>query len=221
MILLAVVARPCALPSVPSRGRAASTSGLVKGFGTVPQLMFDSDDPAVLEEPIFNDSRVATYADLLTPAIVAKFGRRLAVIDRGHGDPMGLAHIVDVESGALSIPEGAAKLRTWVAEHRPYVTAYVNRSNQPALKAELGTVDPFWWVATLDGTMNVQDSYSSIVQFAGEAAFGLHVDVSVVYHTSWLEFVHQVSVDTVSNLAGDLALLNSTVQSVLASARGL
>ena len=183
--------------------------------------MFDSDDPAVLEEPIFNDSRVATYADLLTPAIVAKFGRRLAVIDRGHGDPMNRAHIVDVESGALTIAQGAAKIKTWVAEHRPYVTAYVNRSNQPALKAELGTVDPFWWVATLDGTMNVQDSYSSIVQFAGEAAFGLHVDVSIVYHTGWLEFVHQVGVDTVSQLQGSVSQLASAAAAAETLARGL
>ena len=183
--------------------------------------MFDSDDPAVLELPIFNDSRVATYADLLTPQIVAKFGRRLAVIDRGHGDPMNRAHIVDVERGVLSIEQGAAKVKTWVAEHRPYVTAYVNRSNRPAMKAALGSIDPFWWEATLDGTMNVQDSYTAMVQFAGESAIGLHVDVSIVYHTGWLEFVHQVGVDTVFNLEGDLALLDSTVQSVLASARGL
>ena len=187
----------------------------------MPQLMFDSDDPAVLEEPIFNDSRVATYADLLTPAIVAKFGRRLAVIDRGHGDPMNRAHIVDVERGVLSIEQGAAKVKGWVAEHRPYVTAYVNRSNRPAMRAALGSIDPFWWEATLDGTMNVQDSYTAMVQFAGEAAFGLHVDVSIVYHTGWLEFVHQVGVDTVGQLQGSVSQLASAAAAAETLARGL
>ena len=183
--------------------------------------MFDSDDPAVLELPIFNDSRVATYADLVTPALVAKFGRRLAVIDRGHGDPLNLATIVDVERGALTIEQGAAKIKGWVAEHRPYVTAYVNRSNRDAMKAALGGVDPFWWVATLDGTMNVQDSYTALVQFAGEAAIGLHVDVSVVYHTGWNEFVHLTDLNTVANIQRDAASLASMAESVLTLARQL
>lgn len=169
--------------------------------------MFDSDDPAVLELPIFNDSRVATYADLITPAIVAKFGRRLAVIDRGHGDPMNLAHIVDVESGALTIEQGAAKIRQWVAEHRPWPTAYVNRSNRAPMKAALGSVDPYWWVATLDGTMNVDDSYTALVQFAGEDKIGLHVDVSVVYHTGWNEFCHLTDLDTVNAIGNEMLFL--------------
>lgn len=183
--------------------------------------MFDSDDPAVLELPIFNDSRVATYADLLTPQIVAKFGRRLAVIDRGNGDPMNRAHIADVERGVLTIEQGAAKIRQWTAEHRPYVTTYVNRSNRDAMKAALGNVDPFWWVATLDGTMNVQDSYSSLVQFAGEAAFGLHVDVSVVYHTGWLEFVHQTDLALLESVQSNARTMLSVAQALAGQAAGL
>ncbi len=221
MILLAVAARPRTVPECPRRGRAASTGRLVKGGNGMPQLMFDSDDPAVLELPIFNDSRVATYADLLTPAIVAKFGARLAVIDRGHGDPMNRAHIADVERGVLTVEQGAAKIHQWVAEHRPYVTAYANRSNQPALKAALGSVDPFWWVATLDGTMNVQDSYSSLVQFAGETAIGLHVDVSIVYHTGWMEFVHQVDLPTVSGIVNDAVTLTQLAANLAARVRTL
>lgn len=177
--------------------------------------MFDSDDPAVLELPIFNDSRVATYADLLTPQIVAKFGRRLAVIDRGNGDPMNLAHIADVERGVLSIEQGAGKIRQWVAERRPWVTAYVNRSNREAMKAALGGIDPYWWEATLDGTMNVQDAYTAMVQFAGEAAFGLHVDVSVVYHTGWNEFVHLTSVDAIEGMISDISQLNQLTGSLV------
>ena len=187
----------------------------------MPQFLFDSDDPAVLELPIFNDSRVATYADLITPAIVNKFGARLAVIDRGHGDPMNLAHIVDVESGALSIEQGAAKLRQWTAEHRPWPTAYVNRSNRATLKAALGTVDPFWWVATLDGTMNVDDSYTALVQFAGEAAFGLHVDVSIIYHTGWNEFAHITDITTLAKVKSETSSLLSTAQQLAALVSGL
>lgn len=221
MIWSLVAAWPCGAPSIPPRGRAAFIGQCSKGGRAVPQLMFDSDDPAVLELPIFNDSRVATYADLLTPAIVAKFGRRLAVIDRGHGDPLNLAHIVDVERGALTIEQGAAKIRQWVSERRPWVTAYVNRSNRDTMKAALGSVDPFWWVATLDGTMNVQDSYTALVQFAGEAAFGLHVDVSVVYHTGWNEFVHLTDLNLLASVQANARTMLSVAQALAGQAQGL
>ena len=187
----------------------------------MPQFLFDSDDPAVLMDPMFNDSRVATYADLLTPEIVAHFGARLAVIDRGHGDPLNKAHIVDCESGADTLQQSADKLHQWTAEGRPYVTAYANRSTQPQLKALLGTLEPFWWVATLDGTMNVGDNYTALVQFAGEAAIGKHVDVSIVYHTGWLEFTHLTDLGTVNGLVSGIGSLLQTANGLAALARGL
>lgn len=180
--------------------------------------MFDSDDPQVLKDPMFNNQRVATYADLLTPELVAYFGSRLAVIDRGHGDPLNRAHIVDVETGALSIPEGAAKMKTWAAEGRQFVTGYVNRGNRDELSAEVGAIKHSLWVATLDGTMDVGDSYTAMVQFAGEAAIGKHVDVSILFHDWWLPVGKVITTTDAEALMTAVAGLTSAVAKVNSAA---
>ncbi len=180
----------------------------------MPSLMFDSDDPSVLAESIFNENRVATYADLLTPALVAKFAGRLVVIDRGHGDPLNLAHVADIEPGALSIDEGVAKVKQWTTEGRRYVTGYVNRSERAAFQAAAAPLTPFVWVATLDGNMDVDDQYTALVQFAPTTSFGLHVDTSIVYHEGWCPLGTMLSVAAVSDLKADAAALAGIAQRV-------
>lgn len=221
MIRLAVSACPGPVSTTSQPGQAVSIGRVGEGCGTMPQLMFDSDDPAVLADPMFNDCRVATYADLLTPEIVNRFAGRLAVIDRGKGDPMSRAHIADIEPGALSQEEGAAKCRQWVSEGRRYVTAYVNRSERDAVKALLGSVPVTWWVATLDGNMNVDDQYTAIVQFAGEAVLGKHVDISIVYHTGWLEMGTSSNTDAVRTMQNYAVSLQGLAQEIVNVAKVL
>ena len=147
--------------------------------------MFDSDNLAALAPPLTNGAIVATYADIITPAFATEFKGRLVVIDRGHGDPLNLASVADMETGALSIAEGVAKIRQWEAEGRPFPTGYVNRAEWPAFDHALGTTHAFHWVATLDGTLLPDGKRPDVVQFAGEAALGFHADASLVWNAGW------------------------------------
>lgn len=173
--------------------------------------MFDSDDPEVLKDPMFNENRVCTYADLLTPELVAFFGPRLGVIDRGHGDPLNRAHIVDVETGALTVEQGAETMKKWLSEGRQYVTGYVNRSNRTSLAELMPTSGWTLWVATLDGTMDVNDGYTGMVQFAPETTIGKHVDVSIVFHEWWLPVGRLISTAAAQGIVSEVQGLNSTV----------
>lgn len=184
-------------------------------------LMFDSDRPADLATIQMVPARVATYADLLTPAIVAQFGPRLAVIDRGLGDPMNRAHIVDVERGALSTASGVARIKQWANEGRRYLTVYVNRGNWDEVAQACLPVRPFMWVATLDGTLNPNGKFPHLTQFASESMLGLHADVSVVWDEDWLPQTQQVRPDIVTRTqaaANQLVSLAATIETL---ARGL
>lgn len=177
-------------------------------------LMFDSDDPAALGTIQMVPARLATYADLLTPQILAEFGSRLAVIDRGLGDPMNRAHIVDVEQGADTIASGAEKIKAWHAEGRQYLTVYVNRDNWDAVLAACLPVHPYSWVATLDGTLNPNGRFPHLTQFAGEDKLGLHADVSVVWDEGWLPQGRLETAAAVSDLHTKAATLEQLAASI-------
>lgn len=151
----------------------------------MPALMLDSDQPAVLLESRFANLRIATYADLVTPEIIAAAGPRLKVIDRGSGDPHGLATIADVERGVLSVAEGVAKVRQWLEEKRPQPTIYHNRSTWEEINKAADGLDYTHWVATLDGTMVPSGYYMAVVQAWGAAALGFHADMSIVWDDGW------------------------------------
>lgn len=151
----------------------------------MPSLMVDTDQPAVLADPRCNGLRVATYADLITHAMVRQFADRLVVIDRGLGDPLGLATVADIEDGLLTVAEGADKIRHWTAQGRQYITAYHDRALWAEVTTAVAPLKPWNWVATLDGTLNPDGKYPAAVQFAGEAQAGFHVDVSLVWQDAW------------------------------------
>lgn len=151
----------------------------------MPGIMFDSDNTAVLVEDRFKGCRIATYADLLTSDLVRQLAGRLVVIDRGHGDPLGLATVADIEPGCLTVAEGADKIRQWTSEHRPGVTGYCDRSEWPEVKAAVADLHPWYWIATLDGTGNPDGEYPAVVQVLGQAQLGLPVDCSIVWDDRW------------------------------------
>lgn len=157
-------------------------------LGKVPAVtsfMFDSDQPQALADPRFAGCRVATYADLMTAQLAAQFAGRLVVIDRGYGDPMGLATVADCEPALLSVAATVDKVHQWTREGRQYITVYHDRALWAELDAALGTIRPWNWVATLDGTMNPEGRYPAAVQIADESKIGMHVDVSVVWQEAW------------------------------------
>ena len=148
------------------------------------RLMYDSDQLAVLRELHAAGNLVATYADLLTPQIVAEFGTGLAVIDRGLGDPLRRARIGDFEPGALD-PASAGR---WWDDHqgRGDLTAYADRNDMPTVLRALGPHRPAWrWWATLDGEMRAPGNTEAMVQFAPAAKTGIHADATIIYHTRW------------------------------------
>jgi hypothetical protein len=148
--------------------------------------MFDSDNPDVLAEMHRTGELqlAATYADLVTPALAAQFGHDLLVIDRGQGDPHGLATCADFERGALTAIHAGA----WWDEHhdRGDLTVYANRDTMPALIRALGPHRPAWrWWATLDGTMRIDRNPGAMVQFAGTDMTGFHADATIIYNPRW------------------------------------
>lgn len=151
----------------------------------MPRLMIDSDTPGVLLEPRFGGMLVATYADIITPELVAQLGERLVVIDRGHGDPFNKATVADCEPGLLTVEESVARVRTWDAENRPYPTIYHDRVQWAAVNEAAKGLNVHHWVATLDGTLVPSGYYMAVVQFAGENKLGFHADMSIVWDDGW------------------------------------
>lgn len=148
-------------------------------------LMADSDEPVVLASPQFDGCLVATYADILTPELIAGYGPRLVVIDRGLGDPHHMATVADVENGALSIGAAVARVKEWNAAGVPFPTVYHDRAIDSEMTAALGSERCFRWIATLDGTLVPDVPRHDVVQFAGAATVGLHADLSIVWNPSW------------------------------------
>ena len=151
----------------------------------MPGLLLDTDQPSLLGTLDFGYARLATYADLMTPAIRDTFAGRLIAIDRGQGDPLRLATVADIESGLLTVQEGADKIREWNAEHRAYPTAYHDRAIWAEVEAALAGVPHHTWVSTLDLTLLPDGKRPDVVQFAGETAIGFHADMSVVWNDGW------------------------------------
>ena len=160
------------------------------------RLACDSDSLESIQHTPF----IFTYADLIRDrgalsALRARFpGSLVKLIDRGLGDPAGVAsaiRAVDDESGALDNERAARAMLEWVKEGRQYVTGYANRSTMPGLRTaarQIGLADHEWWrwYATLDGTMRVDEDPGAMVQFANADMAGVHVDFSIV----WNEHYH-------------------------------
>lgn len=151
----------------------------------MPALMVDSDQPAVLLEPLFAGCRVATYADLVTPEIMTAAAGRLVVIDRGTGDPHGMATVADIEPGCFTVPDGIALIREWISQGRPHPTAYHDRAEWGAVSGAGLDLNFAHWVATLDGTLVSDGVRAPVVQFAPAAVLGVHADLSIVWDDTW------------------------------------
>jgi len=153
------------------------------------RTMLDSDD--LLAFTAITDI-IATYSDLVHPVEAfeaAHPGRLILYIDRGLGDPGMKATIADVETGALK----PSDLPDWFDERFSkgikYLTYYCNRSSHAAVKAALGHRVMWEWIATLDGTVNVEGYVPllgpSAVQILGSGHLGIRADLSLVLNDQW------------------------------------
>lgn len=176
--------------------------------------MFDTDTPELLLQPEFAGCRVATYADLVTPALYKELHDRLVVIERGMGDPMHLATVADIEPGALTVQAGADLLHAWKQQGRPSVTAYHDRSLQAAVDQATAGLGICNWVATLDGTLLPDGRSRAVVQFAGEKMLGFHADLSIVWDDSWHPLPAAPSPHAVDAVKLTMSTLSSTVHAL-------
>lgn len=173
------------------------------------RFAFDSDrlDALGTDAPV-----VITYSDLVHDfGAWAKehVGQSCVLIDRGMGDPTGMATVIDVERGSHKVADIPGWLDAKEKQHMRYLTAYVNRDNLEAADKAIGGRVCWRWVATLDGTLHIPGlpagKKPALVQFANGDALGLHCDASVVWQPDW----HPEPVP--GHLAAELAKLHGLV----------
>lgn len=154
--------------------------------------------------PLDNLAAVGGYGDgaisQWTPEMWARFDDPAIVKFVIVVNPFDVGDILDIEQGASPISGVPGWVRAFNRPRRA-PTLYVNRGNWPAVVAALRAagLDPTamdWWVATLDGTLNVYFGSPGVpvpdglrvvaVQWKGEALTGGHFDESVILDVSWL-----------------------------------
>lgn len=155
------------------------------------RIGYDSD---VIDD-IPADAEVAlTYSDLVpTRAELIKLEQRwpvVVLIDRGTGDPTGLASVLDVERGAATVAQAPGWYDERVKAGIRWPTIYVNRANMAAVNAAMAGRMFYRWIATLDGTMRVAEHPAAMVQFApasaaGQPGTGWHADATVIRQSGW------------------------------------
>lgn len=154
--------------------------------------------------PLDNLAAVGGYGDgaisQWTSAMWARFDDPAIVKFVIVVNPGDVGDILDIEQGASPISSVPGWVRAFNRPRRA-PTLYVNRGNWPAVVAALraSSLDPTaidWWVATLDGTLNVYFGSPGnpvpaglrvvAVQWKGEAQTGGHFDESMILDVSWL-----------------------------------
>lgn len=153
------------------------------------RVMYDTDQPASLQP---RAAILATYADLATVTLRAELARAWPLvlwIDRGQGDPMGLATIIDIETGTHAVGDAAPWFDREHATGKKFLTVYCNRSTLPLVDAAMGARPFYRWVATLDGTTHIDGHRAGFgpaaVQNLSAAMLGFHADGSLVFEDSW------------------------------------
>jgi hypothetical protein len=174
-----------------------SPAGSETGPGNSPyvRIMLDSDDLAAIPSGVA--PLIATYADLF-PTLTALHefeqahpASEVVLIDRALGDPLGLASIADVESGALSPDQLPGWFDKKTAANVRYLTVYCDRDNLAACDAALGDRNHWRWIATLDGTAFLDlAGYTplrrpAVIQCLGSNDVGIDCDLSLVMNPNW------------------------------------
>lgn len=162
------------------------------------RVMLDSDKLGDLPPGIA--PLLATYSDLVpTIAFLALLqehhkGSEIVLIDRGLGDPTGLASIIDREDGAVPLGQLVPKYQSMVDRHVRFPTVYSDRNDLAACDEVLAAAgfDEHWrMVATLDGTAWLElPGYQplhrpAVIQCLSAAMTGIHADGSLVLNPGW------------------------------------
>lgn len=190
------------------------------------RFMIDTDQLAALTG---HAELLATYADLVTdlPAFQARYPHsEIILIDRGIGDPTGMASVFDIEQGALDLPAARAHYEAQASKGIRFLTVYHDRAIADEVKAAFAPHMPYHWYATLDGTAHIA-GYVPLegpvaVQCLSSADLGYHADGSLVFEDSWHptrtvatpQLARQLVANArgqVVNMAGDLSKLAAVI----------
>lgn len=158
------------------------------------RFALDSDDLHAF--PVGVAPILLTYSDLFpTRAELVMFEMKhpdsqVVLIDRGLGDPTGLASVADVERLAFTL----ADLRRWFERKKAaavrFLTAYSDRNTLPSVDTVLAGLRPWHWVATLDGTVDIPSLAAplerpGLVQCFSAAMLGVPCDGSLILNDAW------------------------------------
>ena len=153
------------------------------------RAMLDTDHPVELG---FTTGLLATYADLADAALIKHLEGihgQVLLIDRGMGDPLARATIIDVENGAHRPADAPVWYDRRHALGARYLTVYCSRSTLAEIGKEMGPRSYYRWVARLDGVATVPGftpgQGPAAVQVMGSAALGFHADYSLVFQSGW------------------------------------
>jgi hypothetical protein len=156
------------------------------------RVMLDTDQPQALTGAKVRAPILATYADLMGKSLLAELEAewgQVVLIDRGQGDPLGAATVIDIERGT----HGPADAPGWHdrrhAAGAKHLTVYCDRASVAAVNAAMGTRSYFRWIATLDGTAHASPFTPGVspaaIQCLGAAQLGFHADLSLVLEDWW------------------------------------
>lgn len=150
------------------------------------RLMCDSDTPAAL----LDTDVVATYADLVhdeqeLAALRLRFTGNVVLIDRGLGDPLGRAVIVDIERGARTLTD----LPGWFAARDPanlgHLMVYGSQATLNAAEGVLRGRDWWRWFADWGVGLSMPGHPDAAIQFASGNMLGARVDLSLIHNPRW------------------------------------
>ena len=153
------------------------------------RFAIDTDQPDKLTSHV---ELLMTYSDLVPDyaAISARFPQsKVLLIDRGLGDPTGLASIFDIERGTLNDAQAIRRYDEQQAKGVPFLTVYHDRSSADQVKAAFHPRQPWHIYATLDGTAHIT-GYTPLegpaaVQCLSAGELGYHADGHLVFEDAW------------------------------------
>lgn len=153
------------------------------------RFMLDTDQ---LDKLTGHVELLMTYSDLVPDyaAISKRFPQsHVLLIDRGLGDPTGLASIFDIEPRALTIAAAIRRYDEQQAKGVPFLTVYHDRAEADAIKAAFRPRAPWHIYATLDGTAHIT-GYNPLegpaaVQCLSASELGYHADGHLVFEDAW------------------------------------
>jgi hypothetical protein len=136
---------------------------------------YDSATPENIPSGVYACAYVNGFA--WPESEIARMSHILRITVQAEADWARYAAIIDVENGAASPADVPAFLRERRSLFGETGIAYVNRANYQDVKAlvDAAGLDCLYWVATLDGTMDVPGAWAVQYQGGVNARFDLSI----------------------------------------------